>query len=101
MASMVGRAKDLIWEQHTYPVELKKLLEGNSYQMILEATLTNDGASGIGLDIVLWSKERSCEIPHRDSSCLGRNRIPPVWSATRKQPETPKTKASAQARSVN
>jgi beta-lactamase class C len=30
--------QDLIWEQYVYPVELKTLLEGNSYQMILEAT---------------------------------------------------------------
>jgi beta-lactamase class C len=30
--------QDLIWEQYAYPVELKTLLEGNSYQMILEAT---------------------------------------------------------------
>jgi beta-lactamase class C len=30
--------QDLIWEQYSYPVELKTLLEGNSYQMILEAT---------------------------------------------------------------
>jgi beta-lactamase class C len=30
--------QDLICEQYAYPVELKTLLEGNSYQMILEAT---------------------------------------------------------------
>jgi beta-lactamase class C len=30
--------QDFIWEQYAYPVELKTLLEGNSYQMILEAT---------------------------------------------------------------
>jgi len=30
--------QDLIWEQYPYPVELKTLLKGNSYQMILEAT---------------------------------------------------------------
>jgi beta-lactamase class C len=30
--------QDLVWEQYAYPVELKTLLEGNSYQMILEAT---------------------------------------------------------------
>ena len=30
--------QDLIWEQYGYPVELKTLLEGNSYGMILEAT---------------------------------------------------------------
>ncbi len=30
--------QDLIWEQYAYPIELKTLLEGNSYQMILEAT---------------------------------------------------------------
>lgn len=29
--------QDLIWEQYGYPVELKTLLEGNSYGMILEA----------------------------------------------------------------
>ncbi len=30
--------QDLVWEQYAYPVDLKTLLEGNSYQMILEAT---------------------------------------------------------------
>jgi beta-lactamase class C len=30
--------QDLIWEQYAYPVELKTLLKGNSYQMILKAT---------------------------------------------------------------
>jgi CubicO group peptidase (beta-lactamase class C family) len=30
--------QDLVWEQYSYPVDLKTLLEGNSYQMILEAT---------------------------------------------------------------
>jgi beta-lactamase class C len=30
--------QDLIWEQYPYPVELKTLLEGNSYAMILHAT---------------------------------------------------------------
>jgi hypothetical protein len=37
-----------IWEQYAYSVELKTLLEGNSYQMILEATSrhTNHPADG-------------------------------------------------------
>jgi beta-lactamase class C len=30
--------QDLVWEQYAYPVELKTVLEGNSYQMIREAT---------------------------------------------------------------
>ena len=30
--------QDLVWEQYAYPVDLKTLLEGNSCQMILEAT---------------------------------------------------------------
>ena len=30
--------QDLIWEPNAYPVALKTLLEGNSYQIILEAT---------------------------------------------------------------
>ena len=30
--------QDLIWEQYPYPVELKRVLAGNSSQMINEAT---------------------------------------------------------------